>query len=194
MVRVAIGILTALIVSVVCGCGASQPTAAGTGTVSYPFVGDSTVGRQQPITAPNGSVVILPALPKTRQVEPSASCQRAWVSVPDGDGWTKKAVLVPPTPGLRAVAVDSHTARVTWWFHDVPDQCKPIVIRVSIVAGTDPRATPLTKEIEINGAGGSVDLTYPDFLKPPDVAIASTLFNGGLKSPDARVLISDQTS
>lgn len=133
---------------------------------------------------------MLPALPTAYRVEPSASCQRDWVSVPQGGGgWTKKAVVVPPTPGLRAVRIDSHTARLTWWFRDVPDECRPVIIRLSIVAGKDRRATPVTKELEINGKGGGTDLTYPEFLDPPDVAIASALSHGGLRSPTTRVLI-----
>jgi hypothetical protein len=174
-------------VTAACGNGAAAP---GGSHGTYPLVSGAEPAMQPPTTLSNGSVVRLPAVPTSYRVDPSPSCERAAVSVPESDGsFTQKDVVIPPAPGLRAEAVTDHTVKLTWWFDDVPTECRPSSILVSIRAGTDPTATPLTKTIQFTGDGGSAELTYPAFLKPPDVALASTTLPNGLRSRVVSVLI-----
>jgi hypothetical protein len=167
----------------VAGCGGS--TSSGSPD-DYPMVESPPPEHQPPVTMPNGAVVTLPALPTVYETDPSPTCERELVSYPDGI----RPVAVPPAPGLRAVAVTTRTTRIEWSFQDLPEDCRPVEILLSVVAGTDPRATPTTERgVEITGVTGSREVTYPEFLPPPDVARASAYSREGFRSRVVSVLI-----
>jgi hypothetical protein len=121
------------------------------------------------------------------ETDPSPSCERAMATFHDGSEPPRRPVVVAPAPGLRAVAVTEHTTRLEWRFHDLPDDCRPVQLLVSVVArGQSP---PTTERLKIDGVAGSAELTYPDFLPAPDVALASAYSREGHRSRTVAVLI-----
>jgi hypothetical protein len=60
---------------------------------------------------------------------------------------------------------------------------------VSIVANDDTGATPTTVTVPYTGQTGTTTLEYPEFLPPPDVALASAVMSRGERSRTAKVLI-----
>ena len=60
---------------------------------------------------------------------------------------------------------------------------------VSVVANDAPGATPTTVKVPFTGQTGATTLEYPEFLPPPDVALASALTALGRRSRTAKVLI-----
>jgi hypothetical protein len=127
-----------LLLVAVTGCG-DDSTSTGS-PEEYPMVESPPPEHQPPVTMPNGAVVTLPALPTVYETDPSPTCERELVSYPEGI----RPVAVPPAPGLRAVAVTTRTTRIEWSFQELPDDCRPIELLLSVVAGTDPGATPTT--------------------------------------------------
>lgn len=78
---------------------------------------------------------------------------------------------------------------MTWWFEYVPKDCRPAGLLLSIVANDAPHANPLTVTVPFTGDTGVATLRYPDFLLPPDVALASAVMADGRRSRTAKVLI-----
>jgi hypothetical protein len=176
----------ALAVPTLVGCGSETEVA---GSREYPLVERVPPAMQQPVTMANGAVVTLPALPTMYESEPSPSCERELATYHDGSQPTRRPVVIPPMPGLRAIAVSEHTTRVEWSFRDLPSECRPATIRLTVRNGTDPRATPTTKRVKLDGADGSTEITYARFLPVPTVAFASSDTANGLRSRTASVLI-----
>jgi hypothetical protein len=175
-----------LVLLSVTGCGSSASKGS---PDDYPIVEPSAPKMQEPITTPNGAVVTLPALPTTYEVDPSRTCERALATFHDGRKPARRPIVIPPAPGLRAVAVTKRRTRVEWSFGDLPKDCRPVAILVAVRNGTDPRATPTTRELRVRGAAGSAEITYPEFLPAPDVAIASAISREELRSRTVSVLI-----
>jgi hypothetical protein len=171
-----------LLVVLFAGCGSSS----GDDASKYPQVTSPPAEHQPPVTTPSGAVVTLPALPKVYEVEPSPTCERSEVIEQDG---SRRPVAIPPAPGLRATALAKHTTRLEWWFDEVPDDCRPSEMLVSVVAGTSVNATPWTEHVDFTGATGNADLKYPEFLPVPDVARASAVLRDGRRSRVVSVLI-----
>jgi hypothetical protein len=86
--------------------------------------------------------------------------------------------------------VSSHEVELTWWFESLPSECRPKQLLLSVTAGDHVGATPTTKEIAVADLSGAMRIVYPEFLPPPDVAMASSLSADGHHSRLARVLIS----
>jgi hypothetical protein len=167
------------------GCGGSEGASS---SGEYPLVEEKPVARQAPVTLPEGSVVTLPALPTVYETDPSPTCERVLATF-HGANPTRKPIVIPPMPGLQAVAVTTHTTRIEWSFRDLPDDCRPDSILVSVKDGSNPRATPTTEQIPVEGSTGSAEVTYPDFLTPPNVALASAVTRDGVRGRTASVLI-----
>lgn len=141
-----------------------------------------------PVTTPEGAVVTKPALPTVYEAEPSPTCERVLATF-HGKQPARMPVVIPPTPGLRAVATTTRTTRLEWSFQDLPDDCRPEVILVSVEDATNPNATPTTEQVPVDGETGSAEVSYPDFLGPPNVARASAMTRRGLRSRTVTVLI-----
>jgi hypothetical protein len=181
--RLGLGLLIPLVLA---GCGGStSPGNAG----DYPLVESTPPEYQRPVTMPNGSVVRLPVLPEIYEAEPSASCEREMATFHDGSRPTRRPIVIPPAPGLRAFAVTEHRTRLEWSFRDLSDECRPDAIRLSVVAGRHAGATPTNRQVAIRGMTGSTQITYPDFLPAPDVAHASSYTRDGHRSRTVSVLI-----
>jgi len=154
----------------------------------YPTVTVGPPAYGSPVTQPNGSVEQRPLKPINYASAPSRSCE--WVGYASGTRRPVQTTLSPPAPGLRAAATAKRSAVLTFWFRATPNDCRPVAVLVSIWANDDLRATPLTKTVSLNGATrGTAVLTYPSFLAPPDVALASAITKDGRRSRVARVLI-----
>jgi hypothetical protein len=170
-----------------CGATSAQTGSQGEGQIgSYPLASEPGPVSMHAVTDPNGSTAYRPALPTTFEQEPTPTCQRT--TVEDGTGVTRTATI-PPRPGLRAEALGVHRTKVTWWFNDVPSDCRPALMLISVSANDDPRATPLTLRLPFTGESGSKVIDYGTFLDPPDVALASAELPNGLSSGTTSVLI-----
>jgi hypothetical protein len=128
-----------------------------------------------------------PIDPSSYETVASPTCERAIATFHDGSQPTKRPIVIPPAPGLRATAVTEHTTRLEWSFRDLPDDCRPVVLRVSVVATG--RSTPTNQEIKVTTTTGTTEITYPDFLPAPDVALASAYSRKGRRSRTVSVLI-----
>jgi hypothetical protein len=80
--------------------------------------------------------------------------------------------------------------RVEWSFRTLPQACRPTAVLLSVIANDDVRATPTNREVLVAERTGATQISYPDFLAPPDVAMASALMQDGRRSRTVRVLIS----
>jgi hypothetical protein len=157
--------LTLLLAVTGCG-GASGPGSA----QEYPLVDGSSS-----------------ATPRGYETDPSPSCEREIATFHDGSEPAKRPIVIPPAPGLRATAVTEHTTRLEWSFRDLPDDCRPVELLISVVASG--RSTPTTKQIKISSVTGTAELAYPEFLPAPDVALASAYSREGHRSRTVSVLI-----
>jgi hypothetical protein len=156
----------------------------------YPIVTEPQVQHTPPMTTANGAVVSFPVNPTVYRVAPSPTCERMLATFHDGSKPTRRPIVIPPRPGLRAEALSSHRIRLHWWFAATPSDCRPGGLLISIVANGDPRATPTTLTVRISGRRGSSLMTYPSFLPRPNVAMARAQTSDGRSSRTARVLIS----
>jgi hypothetical protein len=176
-------ISTALAVLMLAACGGSDSPAGA--DAQYPVVTDPPPEWGETITQPSGATVSRPLKPANYQTEPSPTCERQPYKSASGGG----LIVVPPRPGLEARAVSARTVELKWWFEDVPSDCRPETMLVSIVANDAPSATPTTVVVPFTGSTGSATVSYPDFLPPPDVALASAVMARGERSRTARVLV-----
>jgi hypothetical protein len=171
------------------GCGGNgDESGAANGT--YPLVTPTQPKYQPPVTTPGGAVVQRPVPPTEHEVTPSPTCERMMATFHDGSTPTRRPIVVPPEPGLRAVALTKRKVRLEWSFQSLPDDCRPTRVALSVVANSDADATPTTVDAEVNGKQGTKEITYPDFLPPPDVALASAYTREGYRSRTVSVLIS----
>jgi hypothetical protein len=177
-------VLYVSLVLVVSACGASQQPAEG-GDGRYPVVTDPPPTYGETVTEASGAVSSRPVKPTEYETEPSPSCERRPYKSASGGG----LIVVPPRPGLAARAVSARTVEVSWSFEDVPMDCRPASMLVAIVANDAPGATPTTVTVPFTGRTGATTIDYPDFLPPPDVALASALMARGERSRTAKVLI-----
>jgi hypothetical protein len=173
-------VLSVSLVLVSAACGGSQPAADG-GDDRYPVVTDPRPTYGETVTAPSGAKSSRPVKPTEYETQPSPSCERQ----PSGG----RLIVVPPRPGLTAKAASARTVEVSWWFEEVPRDCRPASILVSVVANDAPGATPTTVSVPFTGQTGATTVEYPDFLPPPDVALASARTVWGRSGRTARVLI-----
>jgi hypothetical protein len=176
-------VLSLFLVFLLAACGASQQGAEA-GDDLYPVVTDPPPEYGETVTV-GGAMVSKPVKPTEYETEPSPSCERQpYKSASGGD-----LMIVPPRPGLSAKAVSERSVEVSWRFEEVPDDCRPVSVLVSIVANDAPSATPTTVTVPYSGETGTTTVDYPEFLPPPDVALGSTVMARGQRSRTAKVLI-----
>jgi hypothetical protein len=129
------------------------------GQGEYPVVTDPPPEYGETVTEPGGALSSRLVKPEEYETEPSPTCERQQYASASGEG----LIVVPPRPGLGML--------------------------VSIVANDSPGATPTTVTVPFTGDTGAATLRYPDFLPPPDVALASAVMARGPRSRTAKVLI-----
>jgi hypothetical protein len=185
--RVFVVAVTVLMTVTACGGASQKEEPASRSAQDYPIVTDPEVAH----TADGN-----PVPPDSYSSEPSASCERRPYKSTTGPGY----FVAPPRPGLTAKALDERLVEVTWSFHSLPPDCRPTRLRVGILA-TDAGAGAASKFVTVKGLTGSVQLRYYDFLPPPNLALANSLYRGSitfqngktrsfvLESRNARVLI-----
>lgn len=180
-------VLLGSLVLVGAACGASERVRDGGGEAGggYPVVTDPPPAYGETVAEPSGATSSRPLKPTEYEARPSASCERQPYRSTSGDG----LLVVPPRPGLAATAVSARTVELSWRFDEVPSDCRPAGLLVSVVANDAPGATPTTVSVPYAGTTGSATLEYPDFLPPPDVALATAVTEEGARSRTARVLI-----
>jgi hypothetical protein len=171
-------------------CGGDEDSSTPGGAAEYPLVTETAPARQAPITTPSGAVVQRPVKPSRREIDPSPTCERIIATSHDPEAPAKQTIVVPPAPGLRAVAVTDREVRLEWSFRSLPQACRPEGVLLSVIANDDIRATPTNKEVEVATTTGGIEIAYPDFLSPPDVAMASAYMSDRRRSRTVRVLIS----
>ena len=176
-------VVSVSLVFLLAACGASQQGAVA-GDDLYPVVTDPPPEYGETVTV-GGAMVSKPVKPTQYETEPSPSCERRPYKSASGGG----LMIVPPRPGLSAKAVSERSVEVSWRFEDVPDDCRPVSVLVSVVANDAPTATPTTVTVPYSGETGTATVDYPEFLPPPDVALGSTVMVRGQRSRTARVLI-----
>jgi hypothetical protein len=187
MVRLALVWLA--VVASVAGCANGMEPSAGEGR-SYPLVTEARPEYQPAVTTAGGSIVQLPVRPSDYEAVPSRTCERMMATFHDGSTPTKRPIVVPPRPGLRATAISVRDVELAWSFHDLPSHCRPTQLLVAVVASGDAGATPTNNMIDVEAESGTTRVTYPDFLPPPDVAMAAAYSREGHRSRVAKVLIS----
>jgi hypothetical protein len=179
--RIALSFSLALVLA---ACGGSTE-GVGSGDDRYPVVTDPPPQYNEPVTEASGAVVSRPVKPTEYETDPSPSCERQPYKSESGGG----LIVVPPRPGLTATAVSTRNIELSWRFEDVPRDCRPVTMLVSIVANDASGATPTTVTVPFTGHTGSTVVEYPEFLPPPDVALASAVMARGERSRTAKVLI-----
>lgn len=177
--------VVSIAVAVLLGAACAGPDSPAGADARYPVVTDPPPARGETITEPSGATSSRPLKPEGYETAPSPTCERQPYKSGSGGG----LIVVPPRPGLEARAVSVRTVELKWWFEDVPGDCRPETMLLSIVANDAPSATPTTVTVPFSGRTGSATVSYPDFLPPPDVALASAVMARGERSRTARVLV-----
>ena len=175
-----------LVVLGLTGCGGSSSVRSSN---EYPLVEQPPPKWQPPVRRANGSVVRLPALPTVYQIDPSTTCERQLATFHDGSEPPRRPVVIPPRVGLEAVAITKQTTRLQWSFRQLPADCRPEAVLLSVSNWSHPGATPTNKWVPVRGLEGSTEITYPDFLPSPNVAIASAHSNEKRRGRTVSVLI-----
>jgi hypothetical protein len=109
------------------------------------------------------------------------------VTYHDGSKPTRRPILTPPTPDVKAVAVGSHEVEFTWSFEKLPRGCRPAIVALTI--HNDLPYTPMTELVPVTGRQGTHRMTLPDFIPRPDKALVSALGSRGQRSGMVRVSI-----
>jgi hypothetical protein len=170
------------------GCGdAEHSSPARDG--DYPLVAEDLPRFQPAVTEASGAVVRRPVKPSEYEATPSATCERILATFHDGSKPTRRPIVIPPRPGLRARAISLREVELAWSFSELPRDCRPTKLLLSIVANDAPSATPTNLGVDVDAASGTARIEYPDFLPPPDVAMASAYTRAGHRSRLAQVLI-----
>jgi hypothetical protein len=159
------------------------------GRAPYPIVTEPPPRYGPPVTSEGGAVIRRSLPPTTYDVAPSPTCERAIATFHDGSTPTRRPIVVPPRPGLRAEALSFRTVRVHWRFAALPSDCRPASLTLAILAYDDPAALPWKVTVRSPKDGGSVRRTYPTFLRRPTVALARASMDDGRSSRSARILI-----
>jgi hypothetical protein len=175
--------------AITAGCGGAD-RASESAPGGYPLVRETAAAHQPPVTTPGGAVVRRPVKPSAHTAVPSQACERVMATFHDGRRPFRRPIVIPPRPGLRAVAVSQREVEVEWSFRSLPEACRPAAVVVSVIANDDVRATPTNREVAVTARTGTTRIAYPDFLSAPDVAMASAVMRNGRSSRTARVLIS----
>jgi hypothetical protein len=183
MARLAAFVVCALALT---GCGASESRPEAESGGEYPLVTPEETQYQPPVTSPNGSVSQSPVVPTEQEQEPSPTCERMLATYHDGSKPTKRPVIVPPVPGLRAHAVTPRRIRLEWWFDALPADCRPMSVLLSV---TTTGSTPTNASAKVTATSGSTEIEYPDFLPVPETAIASSFTRDGHRSRTVKVAI-----
>ena len=178
-------VLSLCVLLFLAACGGSQQGAEDGRGDQYPVVTDPPVEHGEAVTEPSGAIVSKPLKPTEYETEPSPSCERRPYKSASGGG----LIIVPPRPGLHARAVSPRRVQLSWWFDEVPSDCRPVAMLVSIVANDATGGTPTTVTVPFTGQTGTATVEYPEFLPPPDVALASSVMAQGQRSRTARILI-----
>jgi hypothetical protein len=178
-------VLSLGVVLLLAACGASQQSAEEGGGDLYPVVTDPPVEHGEVVTEASGAIVSKPVKPTKYETEPSPSCERQPYKSASAGG----LIIVPPRPGFSARAVSARSVELSWWFDEVPSDCRPVAMLVSIVANDATGATPTTVTVPFTGQTGTATVEYPEFLPPPNVALASSVTATGRRSRTARILI-----
>ena len=176
-----IAMIVAGVALIISGCGGAK-------SAVYPTVVVQPLKYGPPITTSNGAIVQFAPNPRVYAVAPSASCE--WVCYrSDPKRPAGQAFLSPPAPGLRAEAISKRTIRLKYTFGSLPRDCRPKFVTLGIFASHTDTATPHVEQFPIHAMSGKATLTYPDFLPPPDVALASADVGNGISSRTVKVLI-----
>jgi hypothetical protein len=185
--RVAETTVSALVCALaLAGCGGSESGPAAESGGEYPLVTLEEPHYQPPVTSPNGSVSQAPVVPTEHEREPSPTCERMLATYHDGSIPTKRPVIVPPTPGLRAHAITPRRIRLEWWFDALPADCRPVSVLLGV---TTTGSTPTNAFADVTATSGSTEIEYPDFLPVPETAIASSFTHEGHRSRTVKVKI-----
>lgn len=147
------------------GCGASREPGGDAG--DYPVVTDPRDVRSDP----------------PEELKSGETCERQ----PQFDG---RMVVVPPPPGLEAHAITDRQVRVVWSFQTTPPaDCRLKEMLISLDETENLNAVPVSERIDIEGTKGTLELTYPDFLPPPNIVLASAWSKQGHRSRTVAVKI-----
>ena len=168
------------------GCGASTREPASPEPDAYPLITQEDTQRQPPVTTPSGAVVQYPVVPTERELEPSPTCERTLATFHDGSKPTRRPVIVPPAPGLRAQRITPRRVRIEWSFKSLPADCRPASVLLSITATG---GTPTNVQADVHSTSGSSVIEYPNFLPLPETAIASAYTRDGKRSHTVKVAI-----
>jgi len=152
----------------------------------YPAVLRPQVIYGPAVTEASGAVVQMPLKPSSYVATPSPSCERDILIHSNG---SRSWMVVPPAPGLRARALSARRVKLSWWFTSRPGDCRPARVELLIDANDVPGSSPRGMTVPVVGDSGSSTLTYPNFLPPPDVALAYSYSADGRRSSPARRLI-----
>jgi hypothetical protein len=112
--------------------------------------------------------------PTTYRTTPDPQCRQSALHVRTGKTWTVQRTWVPGHAGLTATALTPRRIRVDWVLA-APAKCSVAFLLVIAGRYSGTRWAPTSKTILPHGqTRGSLVLTIPPYLDPPDVVIART--------------------
>lgn len=140
---------------------------------------------RETIRLPDGGVLRLPAKPTRTRANASPSCSRGQ----DGDG--SGTVLLPPTPGVRAVRTRPGRLLIQITFAALPRRCRPNRVRLSLDVNDDP-LSPATALFPLGRLRKPLAIDIPERVRDADVIRASSISANGASSESIAVLIADE--
>ena len=128
------------------------------------------------------------SLPEVGQGAASQPCDKRAIYV-RGTTPSREWVDFPPPPTISARRVASRRVSIRWTMPSAPARCRPVHLLLSVVAsGTT--AAPTNLSLARAARRGKRMIAYPDFLAPPNTALASAYTADGRRSRTVRVAIS----
>jgi hypothetical protein len=140
-------------------------------------------GGSKRVRLRSGATVVTPERPKQTVVAPNSGCVLL-----EAEG---TRLLLPPTPGVRAVRADDGSVIATVQFSDVPGRCAPTKLRLTLDVNDD-GAPAISRLYPYRGDRQKVRLTVPrHFSEKPDVVAASAVDDRGIEGDSVKVLITE---
>jgi hypothetical protein len=136
-----------------------------------------------------GRALLIPAVAAALTLIAPPGCATTIATFHDGSTPTKRPIVIPPAPRLRAVALKPRVVRIYWSFRSLPSACRPAWLQLAVRNGKADSPAYGGPVVRVVAKSGVLDITVPDFFGAPREAGGRALDRRGRPSLSARAQV-----